>query len=182
MSAPEVFPIGILSKRSGVNIESIRYYERVDLLRKPARSTGGYRLYRSGDIDRLCFIRRARDLGFSLDEIRRLLELGVSLEPQGLGEADDRRRGRVRAAGELLGGLERGLVEMIDDVAGDLLLRAGELIEPLGDEVGERLPARPAAPAVATAAAGRGTRLRRGLGHGGMFRARRRFPFRLQPV
>lgn len=75
MSAPEVFPIGILSKRSGVNIESIRYYERMDLLRKPARSTGGYRLYRSGDIDRLCFIRRARDLGFSLDEIRRLLDL-----------------------------------------------------------------------------------------------------------
>jgi MerR family transcriptional regulator, mercuric resistance operon regulatory protein len=75
VSAPEVFPIGILSKRSGVNIESIRYYERVDLLRKPARSTGGYRLYRSGDIDRLCFIRRARDLGFSLDEIRRLLDL-----------------------------------------------------------------------------------------------------------
>jgi MerR family transcriptional regulator, mercuric resistance operon regulatory protein len=75
MPAPEVFPIGILSKRSGVNIESIRYYERVDLLRKPARSTGGYRLYRSGDIDRLCFIRRARDLGFSLDEIRRLLDL-----------------------------------------------------------------------------------------------------------
>src|SRR5882672_10661416 len=75
MSAPEVFSIGILSKRSGVNIESIRYYERVDLLRKPARSTGGYRLYRSGDIDRLCFIRRARDLGFSLDEIRRLLDL-----------------------------------------------------------------------------------------------------------
>jgi MerR family mercuric resistance operon transcriptional regulator len=75
MSGPEVFPIGILSKRSGVNIESIRYYERVDLLRKPARSTGGYRLYRSGDIDRLCFIRRARDVGFSLDEIRRLLDL-----------------------------------------------------------------------------------------------------------
>jgi DNA-binding transcriptional MerR regulator len=44
-----------------VNIESIRYYERVDLLRKPARSAGGYRLYQSDDIDRLCFIRRARD-------------------------------------------------------------------------------------------------------------------------
>ena len=75
MSAPEVFPIGILSERSGVNIETIRYYERVDLLRKPVRSAGGYRLYQSGDIDRLCFIRRARDLGFSLDEIRRLLDL-----------------------------------------------------------------------------------------------------------
>ena len=75
MSATEVFPIGILSERSGVNIETIRYYERVDLLRKPVRSTGGYRLYQSGAVDRLCFIRRARDLGFSLDEIRRLLDL-----------------------------------------------------------------------------------------------------------
>jgi MerR family mercuric resistance operon transcriptional regulator len=78
MSESEVFPIGILSERSGVNIETVRYYERVDLLRKPVRSAGGYRLifsYQSGDIDRLCFIRRARDLGFSLDEIRRLLDL-----------------------------------------------------------------------------------------------------------
>jgi MerR family mercuric resistance operon transcriptional regulator len=41
MSAPEVFPIGILSKRSGVNIESIRYYERLALLCKPVRSAGG---------------------------------------------------------------------------------------------------------------------------------------------
>src|SRR5882757_684586 len=75
MPVQECFPIGALSERSGVNIETIRYYERVDLLRKPVRSAGGYRLYQSGDIDRLCFIRRARDLGFSLDEIRRLLDL-----------------------------------------------------------------------------------------------------------
>jgi MerR family transcriptional regulator, mercuric resistance operon regulatory protein len=68
-------PIGKLSRLTGVNIETIRYYERVDLLRKPVRSAGGYRLYQSGDIGRLCFIRRARDLGFSLEEIRRLLDL-----------------------------------------------------------------------------------------------------------
>jgi MerR family mercuric resistance operon transcriptional regulator len=75
MSAPDVFPIGVLSDRSGVNIETIRYYERAGLLQKPARSSGGYRLYRPADVTRLCFIRRARDLGFSLDEIRRLLDL-----------------------------------------------------------------------------------------------------------
>ncbi len=75
MSAPETFPIGVLSERSGVNIETIRYYERVGLLPRPARSGGGYRLYQAGDADRLCFVRRARDLGFSLDEIRRLLDL-----------------------------------------------------------------------------------------------------------
>jgi MerR family mercuric resistance operon transcriptional regulator len=75
MPAQEPFAIGVLSERSGVNIETIRYYERVGLLPKPARSVGGYRLYQPGDSDRLCFIRRARDLGFSLDEIRRLLDL-----------------------------------------------------------------------------------------------------------
>ena len=75
MPEREQFPIGILSERSGVNIETIRYYERANLLPKPQRSTAGYRLYRTTDSDRLCFIRRARDLGFSLDEIRRLLGL-----------------------------------------------------------------------------------------------------------
>lgn len=69
------FPIGILSQRSGVNIETIRYYERAGLLPKPQRSAAGYRLYLPADSDRLCFIRRARDLGFSLDEVRRLLGL-----------------------------------------------------------------------------------------------------------
>lgn len=75
MPEREQFPIGILSERSGVNIETIRYYERVGLLPKPQRSAAGYRLYRTIDSDRLCFIRRARDLGFSLDEVRRLLDL-----------------------------------------------------------------------------------------------------------
>lgn len=75
MPAQEPFPIGVLSERSSVHIETIRYYERVGLLPKPVRSAGGYRLYQPADSDRLCFIRRARDLGFSLDEIRRLLDL-----------------------------------------------------------------------------------------------------------
>jgi MerR family transcriptional regulator, mercuric resistance operon regulatory protein len=75
MPVQECFPIGALSEQSGVNIETIRYYERAGLLPKPERSAGGYRLYRSTDSDRLCFIRRARDLGFSLDEVRRLLDL-----------------------------------------------------------------------------------------------------------
>src|SRR5258708_12625144 len=75
MAMEECFPIGALSEQSGVNIETIRYYERAGLLPKPERSAGGYRLYRSTDSDRLCFIRRARDLGFSLDEVSRLLDL-----------------------------------------------------------------------------------------------------------
>ena len=74
---------------------------------------------------------------------RRLLQLGVALEAERLREADDGRRGGVGAAGELLGGLEGGLVEVVDDVAGDVLLRARELVEALGDVGGERLAVGP---------------------------------------
>lgn len=67
--------IGKLSQASGVNIETIRYYERTGLLPLPARSSSGYRHYREDDIKRLRFIRRGRELGFSLEEIRSLLQL-----------------------------------------------------------------------------------------------------------
>jgi len=74
--------IGELSRRSGVNIETIRYYERVGLLPAPPRSGGGRRIYGPPESRALSFIRRARELGFTLDEIRTLLALS----------AEDRRR------------------------------------------------------------------------------------------
>ena len=67
--------IGALSRKTGCHIETIRYYERMGLLRKPLRSEGGHRLYDKEQIKRLVFIRRSRELGFSLDEIRTLLRL-----------------------------------------------------------------------------------------------------------
>lgn len=69
------FTIGRLSGRTGVNIETIRYYEKIALLPKPPRSSGGHRLYGSAETERLNFIRRARELGFSLAEIRSLIGL-----------------------------------------------------------------------------------------------------------
>jgi MerR family mercuric resistance operon transcriptional regulator len=60
---------------SGVNIETIRYYERISVMPKPARSAGGYRLYTSDHLRRLGFIRRGRELGFRLEELRKLLRL-----------------------------------------------------------------------------------------------------------
>src|SRR5258707_10675708 len=75
-SRAENLPIGELSKRSGVNIETIRYYERVKMLAPPPRTASGPRVYCSTDLRALVFIRRARELGFSLDEIRALLRLG----------------------------------------------------------------------------------------------------------
>ena len=66
---------GALAKKTGVNIETIRYYENIGLMPDPVRSGSGYRLYGESDLKRLSFIRRCRELGFSLDEVRGLLEL-----------------------------------------------------------------------------------------------------------
>ena len=68
-------PIGELSKRSGVKVTTIRYYERSGLLEEPDRSAGGQRLYTEADVKRITFVRHSRHLGFSLDAIRELLEL-----------------------------------------------------------------------------------------------------------
>jgi MerR family transcriptional regulator, mercuric resistance operon regulatory protein len=75
-SRAEMLPIGALSKRSGVNIETIRYYERVKMLAPPRRTPSTRRVYDVTDLRILVFIRRSRELGFSLDEIRALLRLG----------------------------------------------------------------------------------------------------------
>jgi MerR family transcriptional regulator, mercuric resistance operon regulatory protein len=69
--------IGELSRRTGCNIETIRYYERIGMLPPPPRSASRYRLYEAGDVHRLTFVRRARELGFSLDEVRALLALSA---------------------------------------------------------------------------------------------------------
>jgi MerR family mercuric resistance operon transcriptional regulator len=71
----DAMSIGALSKQSGVNIETIRYYEKIGVMPAPARSTGGYRMYAPDHLKRLGFVRRGRQLGFSLDELRGLLHL-----------------------------------------------------------------------------------------------------------
>ena len=63
------------AEASGCHLETIRYYERIGLLPQPDRTGSGYRVYGSADIERLRFIARGRDLGFSLEEIRSLLQL-----------------------------------------------------------------------------------------------------------
>jgi MerR family mercuric resistance operon transcriptional regulator len=73
--APARLPIGTLSDRTGCNIETIRYYERIGLMPRAARSDGGHRLYGEDHVKRMGFIRRSRTLGFTLDQIRTLLEL-----------------------------------------------------------------------------------------------------------
>ena len=80
MSKP--LTIGVLARDSGVNLETIRFYERSGLLPAPQRSPSGYRHYQEQDVRRLRFIRRGRELGFSLEEIRSLLGLRDSPQDQ----------------------------------------------------------------------------------------------------
>jgi len=72
--------IGEIARRSGIGIETIRYYEREGLLQKPDRRPSGYRQYDESVFQRLDYIRCAKDLGFTLAEIRELLELSFADE------------------------------------------------------------------------------------------------------
>ena len=67
--------IGELSRATGTNIETIRYYERIGLLTAPARTDANYRSYGDAHRARLRFVRHSRELGFTIDEIRSLLDL-----------------------------------------------------------------------------------------------------------
>lgn len=67
--------IGGLSAKAAVNLETVRYYEKIGLLPSPPRSEGGHRLYGDEHVKRLTFVRRARELGFTLEEVRALLRL-----------------------------------------------------------------------------------------------------------
>lgn len=80
MTAAEPLSIGALSKQANCNIETIRYYEKIGLLPKPARRSSGYRTYTQADVKRLRFLRRARELGFSIDGVRALLRLADERE------------------------------------------------------------------------------------------------------
>lgn len=73
--------IGDLARAAGTNSETIRYYERIGVIRRAARTDGNYRDYGAQDVERLAFIRHARGLGFELGDVRSLLDLAE--QPEG---------------------------------------------------------------------------------------------------
>ncbi|KGM50702.1 MerR family transcriptional regulator [Lysobacter concretionis Ko07 = DSM 16239] len=103
--------IGEVATRSGCHPETVRYYERIGLLPAPPRTSSGYREYQPTDVDRLRFISRGRDLGFSLAEIRSLLGLA---EDDGLSCEDVDRLARVHLVDiqARLGDLQRMAAEL----------------------------------------------------------------------
>lgn len=76
--AARAYSIGDLAERAGCRVETVRYYERKGLMPEPARSDGGHRIYFADHMKRLTFIRRARELGFTVAQVRSLLDLSDS--------------------------------------------------------------------------------------------------------
>ena len=116
------FTIGDLARRIGVNIETIRYYERVGLMPRPKRTSGRQRIYDENDLRTLGFIRKARALGFHIEDTRALLAL--------------------READEACTGAKALAQRQLEKVRADMR-RAGEVERILSDAVG-RCPGGPA--------------------------------------
>src|SRR2546425_11943638 len=96
--------IGALASEAGVSADTVRYYERMNLLPRASRTRAGYRVYSESDVERLRFIRQAQALGLSLDEVRSLL-------PEGEGGLAECRRVRDLLLSKL-DGLDARLAEM----------------------------------------------------------------------
>lgn len=128
--------IGELAKRSGVGVETVRFYEREGLLPEPPRTGGGYRVYDAGAVRRVRFILRAKELGFTLAETKELLELRV-IDPDACGDVEATARAKIAVVDARMQELER-----IRTVLGDLVRacaaneRTGEcpILDSLADE------------------------------------------------
>jgi len=136
--------IGEAARQSGVGVETIRYYEREGIIAPPARSASGQRVFSAAEVARLRFIRRCRDLGFALRDIRQLMAL-VDARAAPCAEAAEIGRRHLRDIREKRAELERleaALERMLAGCANDqpdcALLR--RLMEPAADLVRWRCP------------------------------------------
>lgn len=117
----QTLTIGAIAKQAGVGIDTIRYYERSGLLPKPQRRASGYRDYSAGTVKQLRFIRRAKDLGFTLEEIGELMSLSVQRDDgvKGVKAAAETRLAVVETKIKALQRIRLGLKKLIAACPGD---------------------------------------------------------------
>jgi MerR family copper efflux transcriptional regulator len=130
--------IGPLAKQAGVNIDTIRYYERNGLMPEPVRRSSGYREYGAADIERLRFIVRAKALGFTLAEIGELLSLSADRDVRGVKRRAEERLDQVERKIEELERVRRGLKTLIDACPGHGDLEQCPIIAALSGEESDR--------------------------------------------
>lgn len=126
--------IGGVARAAGVNVETIRYYQRLKLLEEPARPPGGVRRYTGAVIERVRFIKRAQELGFSLREIQRLLRLG---DPQRCGEARALASEKLALVEARVADLQR-LRGVLKELIGRCDLRRGKVACPIIESLARR--------------------------------------------
>lgn len=134
---PTSLTIGAVAKRVGVAIDTIRYYEREGLLPEPERRASGYRSYGEGTIAQLRFIRRAKDLGFTLDEIRELLALSADRQ-RGVKAVKQRAQQRLDAIDLRIAELQRvrnGLAQLVESCPGHGTPEQCPILRALTDEI-----------------------------------------------
>jgi DNA-binding transcriptional MerR regulator len=107
--------IGALAERTGTNAPTIRYYEEIGLLRSADRQSGGQRVYGDADVKRLSFIRRCREFGFSIDQVRALVALVQDPQSSCMHARDlaQEHLAAVRAKSAELKALERSLAAFV---------------------------------------------------------------------
>ncbi|MEO8809887.1 MAG: heavy metal-responsive transcriptional regulator [Rhodanobacter sp.] len=128
--------IGAVAKRVGVGIDTIRFYEREGLLPEPARRASGYRTYGEGTIAQLRFIRRAKQLGFTLEEIGELLVLSTDRQ-RGVKAVKKRAQQRLAVIEQRIVELQRvrdGLAQLIDSCPGHGAPEQCPILRALSDE------------------------------------------------
>jgi MerR family transcriptional regulator, copper efflux regulator len=128
--------IGRLAKQAGVNIDTIRYYERNGLIPEAARRASGYREYELSDVERLRFILRAKDLGFTLAEIGELLSLSADRDVRGVKRRAEQRLAQVERKIKELQRVRRGLKTLIDACPGHGDLERCPIVAALSGEDG----------------------------------------------
>ena len=129
--------IGQLAKQAGVNIDTIRYYERNGLIPEPVRRASGYREYDAADVRRLRFIVRAKNLGFTLAQIDELMSLSADRDVRGVKRRAEQRLEDVEGKIEELQRVRRGLKTLIDACPGHGDLERCPIVAALS---GEKMP------------------------------------------
>ncbi len=140
MRGMKTLTIGNVAGKAGVNIETLRYYERRGLLPKPPRTGSGYRMYPGDAVTRVRFIKRAQELGFSLREINELLALRVRPRA-GCADVLQRAEAKVADIEEKIGDLKRmkkALAKLMDACPGKGPLSDCPILDALDRNGGER--------------------------------------------
>ena len=129
--------IGELATRAGVPIDTVRYYERQGLLPQPPRQTSGYRSFQASDVVRLRFVKRAKALGFTLEEVRDLLALSSRREDDmgSLKQAAQQKLAGVEAKLAELTRIRDGLRTLVQACPGHGALEACPILHALDEEV-----------------------------------------------